>query len=242
MSISLPNAILLAFLCSSIAACGGNSTPAATDPDGPTSYPYGSTPPNEAAALPIPAGQVDQAVSQLDTLAANLMTSSGTPGMAVAVVHGGETIYAKGFGVRAVGSPQTVDADTVFQLASMSKSVGATVVAQQIGAKRVQWDTPVQTWLPGFALAAPYVSQHVTIGDLYAHRSGLPDHAGDLLEDMGYDRTQVLQRLRYLPLKPFRNNYDYTNFGLMAAAQAVATAAGTDWATLSEQSIYQPLG
>ena len=52
----------------------------------------------------------------------------------------------------------------------------------------------------------------------------------------------MLQRLRYLPLKPFRNNYDYTNFGLTAAAQAVATAAGTDWATLSEQSIYQPLG
>ena len=36
----------------------------------------------------------------------------------------------------------------------------------------------------------------VTVGDMYAHRSGLPDHAGDDLEDLGYDRRDVLERLR----------------------------------------------
>ncbi len=212
MSLSLRKAVLCTFLGVSFAAYGGNATQGA-------SYPDGSTPPNEAVALPIPAGQIDRAVGQLDALAAKLMASSGIPGMAVAVVHGGKTVYAKGFGVRAVGSPQTVDADTVFQLASMSKPIGATVVAQQVGAGRVQWNTPVQTWLPDFSLADPYVSRQLTIGDLYAHRSGLPDHAGDLLEDMGYDRAQVLQRLRYLPLKSFRNTYEYTNFGLTAAGR-----------------------
>ena len=62
----------------------------------------------------------------------------------------------------------------------------------------------------------------VSVGDMFSHRSGLPDHAGDMLEDLGYDRRYVLDRLRELPLDPFRISYAYTNFGLTAAAEAVA--------------------
>lgn len=198
--------------------------------------------PAQIAGVPLPEGSVADAVAQLDTLAGKVMDSSGIPGMAVAVVHGGETLYAKGFGVREAGTSEQVDADTVFQLASLSKPIGATVVARQVGADVVDWDTPVASALPGFALADPYVSTHVTIGDLYAHRSGLPDHAGDRLEDLGYDRQQILERLRLVPLAPFRDSYAYTNFGVTAAAESVAQASGTDWETLSEQLLYEPLG
>lgn len=155
------------------------------------------------AGVPIPDGQIDDAVGKLDGLANDLMASSGVPGMAVAVVHGGKTVYAKGFGVRELGKSATVDADTVFQLASVSKSVGATVVAHEVGIGTVDWDTPVISKLPGFALADPWVTDHLTISDLYTHRSGLPDHAGDGLEDLGYNRAQVLEKLRQLPLNPF---------------------------------------
>ncbi|WP_420749445.1 serine hydrolase [Rhodococcus sp. O3] len=198
--------------------------------------------PDQVAGVPIPDGQIDDAIAQLDGLAQKLLDRTGIPGMAVAVVHDGETVYAKGFGVRAAGSDEPVDADTVFQLASMSKSIGATVVAQQVGAGVVGWDDPVIEHLPAFALAEPYVTEHVTVGDLYAHRSGLPDHAGDDLEDLGYDRAQILERLRLLPLSPFRITYDYTNFGVTTAAQAVADAAGADWTDLSQRVLYEPLG
>src|SRR5690606_26721301 len=56
------------------------------------------------------------------------------------------------------------------------------------------------------------------------------------------DRQEILERLRLLPVEPFRVTYAYTNFGVTAAAEAVATAAGTDWATLSEEVLYRPLG
>ncbi|RJG07943.1 serine hydrolase [Noviherbaspirillum cavernae] len=240
-------AVLLALFGVLLTACGGggmapvaavssNASPSSTTDTS------DSESPGQGSGVPIPAGQIDRAVSQLDAMAADIMARTGIPGMAVAVVHGGQTVYAKGFGVRAAGNPALVDADTVFQLASMSKSIGATVVAQQVGAGRVKWDTPVQANLPSFSLADPYISEKMTIGDLYSHRSGLPSHAGDKLEDLGYDRTQVLNRLRYSPLTPFRVTYAYTNFGLTAAAESVAIAAGVDWATLSEQSIYHPLG
>ncbi len=124
----------------------------------------------------------------------------------------------------------------------MSKSVGATVVAHEVTDNVVTWDTPVASKLPWFALSDPYVTSHVTIADLYSHRSGLPDHAGDKLEDLGYDRRQTLERLNYLPLAPFRISYAYTNFGVTAAAEAVAAAAGKPWEDLSDEVLYRPLG
>ena len=91
----------------------------------------------------------------------------------------------------------------MFQLASVSKSIGATVVAHQVASGVVAWNTPIVKHLPWFALGDDWVTRHVTIADMYAHRSGLPDHAGDELEDIGYDMEQVLRRLRYAKLTRF---------------------------------------
>ncbi|OBG61850.1 serine hydrolase [Mycobacterium sp. E735] len=203
-------------------------------------------PPNEVSGIAIPAGRIDDAVAKVDRLVGDLMKSTGVPGMAVAVVHGGKVLYAKGFGIKDAskgqGRDNRVDADTVFQLASVSKSVGSTVVAHEVSENVVAWDTPVVSKLPWFTLSDPYVTSHVTVADLYSHRSGLPDHAGDKLEDLGYDRRQTLERLKFLPLAPFRASYAYTNYGVTAAAEAVATAAGKSWEDLSDQELYRPLG
>jgi CubicO group peptidase (beta-lactamase class C family) len=197
-------------------------------------------------AMPLPDNAVDNAVAKLDGIAEELMKDSGIPGMAVAVVHGGKTVYAKGFGVKDVrngNSPaNNVNPDTVFQLASMSKPLGSTVVAHQVGAGAITWDTPIVDKLPWFALKDPAVTKMVTVGDMYSHRSGLPDHSGDMLEDLGYDRRYILEHLRALPLDPFRISYAYTNFGLTAGAEAVAVGAGKTWEQLSQDVLYGPLG
>ncbi|MEV4417167.1 serine hydrolase [Catellatospora sp. NPDC049609] len=186
--------------------------------------------------------KVDRALGQLDGFVREAMTKTGVPGVAVGVVYRDRVVFAKGYGVRKVGEPGTVAADTVFQLASLSKPVASTVVAGVVGGGRVGWDDPVVEHDPAFALKDPWTSAHTTVADLFAHRSGLPDHAGDLLEDLGFDRAYILSHLRQEPLAPFRASYFYTNFGLTAAALAVAKAAGTSWEQLSRRTLYQPLG
>ncbi|GAA1507262.1 CubicO group peptidase (beta-lactamase class C family) [Agromyces terreus] len=192
-------------------------------------------------AVQVPDGSIDAAVEELPGDIAKIMDTSGIPGVAVAVVHGDEVLFAEGFGVRELGEPAKVDADTVFQIASMSKPIAATVVASQLG-DELGWDTPAAPLLPGFSLQDPWVTEHVTVGDLFAHRSGLPPAAGDDLEDVGYDRDYILGHLDLQPLNPFRTAYGYANFGLTAGAEAVANAVGTDWETLSDEALYDPLG
>ncbi|MDX2543765.1 serine hydrolase [Streptomyces sp. WI04-05B] len=186
--------------------------------------------------------QVDAAVERLDGVVRDVMRRTGVPGVAVGVVHDDKVLYLKGFGERKAGSEGRVGPDTVFQLASVSKPVASTVVAAAVGEKTVGWDDPVVKYSPGFALKDPWVTGHVTLADLFSHRSGLPDHSGDILEDLGYDRSYILEHLRYEPLDPFRASYAYTNFGPTEAAEAVARAAGTSWEKLSADKLYRPLG
>jgi CubicO group peptidase (beta-lactamase class C family) len=195
-----------------------------------------------SAGQPLPQ-QLSSALAQLDGVAERAMAQSGVPGMAVAVVYQDRVVHLKGYGIRKAGSPDSVDSDTVFQLASVSKPIASTVMAGLVGDGIIQWDDPVVQHDPAFALSDPAVTRAVTLRDFFCHRSGLREHAGDLAEDMGYNREEVLYRLRFLPLdKRFRNSYAYTNFGLTEAAVAAARSAGMSWEELAITRLFQPAG
>jgi CubicO group peptidase (beta-lactamase class C family) len=189
----------------------------------------------------VPPRRITAAVAKLDAIIEDARAQTGVPGVAAAVVHRGRLVYAKGFGVRDVNTGVSVNPQTVFRLASVSKSISATVVAGIVGRTKVEWSDPVVRHLPGFRLSDPWVSSHVTLADMFSHRSGLPDHAGDLLEDLGYDRAYVLRKLALEPLESFRTRWLYTNFGLTAAAVAAARATGKGWADISDQLLFGPL-
>lgn len=194
-------------------------------------------------AADVPRQAVVDAVPRLDALVEQTLTKTGVPGLAVAVVYKDEVLHLKGFGVRKVGEAGRVDADTVFQLASVSKPLTTTVLAALVGDGVVRWDDGVIDHDPAFRLSDPWVTRHLTLRDLLCHRSGLPDHAGDLLEDLGFVRQAVLHRLRHVkPLGAFRQQYAYTNFGFTAAAVAAARAAGKPWEEVAAEKLFRPLG
>jgi CubicO group peptidase (beta-lactamase class C family) len=187
--------------------------------------------------------QVTHAIQELEKLAQKQINENALPGLAIAVVFQDRVVYAKGFGVRDVNTKERIDADTVFQLASLSKSIGSTVVADLVGEGKITWDSKLSVLDPMFEMFDPWVTREITIRDMYAHRSGLPAHAGDLLEDLGFPRAEILYRLRYQPpASSFRSRYAYTNFGITEGGIAAAKAYGLDWEKASEEKLYRPLG
>jgi CubicO group peptidase (beta-lactamase class C family) len=204
-----------------------------------------ATPASQAAVAgsEITEERLADALAALPELARTMLGSSGVPGLAAGVVHQDEVVFLEGYGVREAGLDGAVDADTVFQIASLSKPIASTVVASLVGQGHLTWDAKLADLYPEFALSDPLVTATATVADLFSHRSGLPDHAGDTLEDLGGDRETVLHALRYLELPgAFRASYAYTNFGLTAGAVAAAMAAGGEWEDLSVTQLYQPLG
>ncbi len=226
-----------------LAACTGPSAPAATV--APTTGPASPDPSTAGPGTPaIDAAGVDRGIAALPGIIDRYLRQTGVPGLAMVVVYDGQVRYLEGFGVRQQGKPDKVDGDTVFQLASVSKPISSTVVAAALTKElgTLGWDDPVQKALPGFTLSDAWVGSHVTVADLFSHRSGLPDHSGNLLEDLGFNRAEILAKHRYYPLRRFRDNYEYTNYGLTAGAEAFAASCGLKWEELADQVLFGPLG
>ena len=202
-----------------------------------------------ASAMPAPAAdtltaeKVKAALPRIEAYASELTERAVVPGMAIAIVYKDEVVYLKGFGVRAMGSAEPVDADTVFQLASFSKPMAAATVAAIVGGGTITWDSRIADIDPGFQLHDPYPTAQVTLRDLFSHRSGLPGLAGNELESLGFDRDTILHRLRYVPpASSFRTKYSYSNFGLTAGGVAAARSVGMSWELAAETFLYKPLG
>lgn len=183
------------------------------------------------------------ALSKLDTYIGDTMQKTRLPGLAVGVVYQGRVVFLKGYGVRKLGDPARVDPDTVFEIASVSKPLASTVVASLVGSGIVRWDDRIQDLDPGFALSDKAASEQVTIRDLFSHRSGLPTGAGDVLEELGYSRPEILHQLRLVPLAgKFRETYHYSNFGLTEGAIAATLRTGKTWEEVAQEQLYGKIG
>lgn len=165
------------------------------------------------------------------------------PGASVAVVKDGKVVFLKGFGVRDIKSQKPVDENTLFMLASVTKTFTAGLAATYVDDGKLEWDEPVVTYMPQLQLHDPYASRHATIRDFLSHRSGLPAFTGDLLEKQGYSRPEILHRLRYLePACTFRERAGYSNPGFLIAGMTTAAIGESSWDELMTTRLLKPLG
>jgi CubicO group peptidase (beta-lactamase class C family) len=100
--------------------------------------------------------QVNQAAQETQRLCEDQIEKGAVPGLAIVVVFQDQVVYAAGFGVRDVNTREPVNADTVFQLASLSKAVGSTVVAELVGEGKISWDSRISDLDPDFAMYDPW--------------------------------------------------------------------------------------
>lgn len=153
-------------------------------------------------------------MDDLDAFIRKARSEYNVPGVAVAVLHEDKVVLLKGYGVRRIGDSAPVDENTIFQLASNTKSFTAAALGTQVDAGKISWDDTVVRPLPGFALKDPYPSYYTTIRDLLAHRTGVPSFRGDLLGNLGYSRDEILSRVRFIePIHSFREQAAYSNIG-----------------------------
>ncbi len=166
------------------------------------------------------------------------------PGLSVAVIKDGQVVLSQGFGIRELGKPEPVDADTLFAIASNSKAFTAAAIAMLEEDGKLKWDDPVQAHLPWLQLYDPWVSAEIRVDDLLCHRSGLGTFSGDLLWwGTPYSPEDVLRRAKHLPAKGrFRAHFGYSNLMFLAAGEVIHKASGQTWSEFVKARIMIPVG
>ncbi|MBT2745940.1 MULTISPECIES: serine hydrolase domain-containing protein [unclassified Lysobacter] len=182
----------------------------------------------------------------LDRIVDEVQARYRLPGFAVGVVENGEVVYRRSEGELIAGSGRKIGADSLFKIASNSKSMTTAALARLVDAGKLRWDDPVTKYLPDFRMHEDWVTREMQVRDLLIHNSGLRAGAGDLMlwpEPNTFTRADILHGLRYLkPVHSFRSRYDYDNLLYIVAGEVAAKAGGAPYEDVLKREVFAPLG
>jgi len=168
------------------------------------------------------------------------------PGLAIGIVLDGKLVYVKGFGQSLLGpnGPRTTS-DTVYHMASITKTFVATAIMQLVEKGPISLDDPIIKWLPYFRLNDERYSR-LTIKQFVTHTSGMPD-----VDDYEWDKPQyddgALERyVRSLNKKKLifepGSRWAYSNMAFEVLADVIAKASGQSFEDYVSQHILIPAG
>ncbi len=137
----------------------------------------------------------------------------GIPGVAVGLIDQGKVVFVGGFGVRELGKPQQVDADTLFLVASNTKALTTLMLAKLVDQKKIGWDTPIKSLYPSFRLGDDATTAKVQVKHLICACTGLPRQDLEwLLEFKNTTPAAEIERLGTMqPTSDFGAMFQYSN-------------------------------
>ena len=170
-----------------------------------------------------------------------LMGSGVVPGVAVGVVDA-DGPRAWGFGITNVEHPLPIDEDTVFEIASITKTMTATVAARLAADGRLDLDAPVRRYLPGFRVADAQVSERVTVRDLFTHTAGW---FGEYLPPTGHGDDAIalgVAAMAGLEQVSPEGTFSYNTVSLTVAGRIIEVIAGLPYEQVMREQLFEPLG
>ncbi len=178
----------------------------------------------------------------LDALVHQTLERWHVPGLALAVVSGDEVLHLEGYGQRDLARGLPVTPETLFPIASMTKSFGVMSLGLLVDEGKLEWDKPVRDYLPGWQMFDQVSTETLTVRDMLSHRSGLPSHDW-IWWGSDFGRRDLLARLRHLkPNVPIRSRFQYNNVMYMLASLIVEEVAGMGWERFVQVRIFDELG
>jgi D-alanyl-D-alanine-carboxypeptidase/D-alanyl-D-alanine-endopeptidase len=182
---------------------------------------------------------------RIDKAAQERVTAKMYPALVIGIVDGDKsavTAYGK------LPDGKTPDADTVFEIGSVTKTFTATLLADAIQSGRLKLDAPIAELLPDFEIPARSGKQ-ITLLDIATQHSGLPRMQADYKPAdpvnpyAGYDAAQMKSFLAgYELTRDPGASYEYSNLAVGLLGYALAESEKTTYAQLVREKIFVPLG
>ena len=171
-----------------------------------------------------------------------LAQEASTPGAAVAVVHDSTIVFLKPYGVKKAGDSDSVDVNTVFRIASVSKCFASFLTGILVEDTVFSWDDRVIDYVPNFTLKSPEETQRLRIRNVLSHTTGLPYHAYTNMVEEGISLDTMLSWLKKINLvSKVGESYSYQNVAYSVIAPVMQKATGKTYESLMQEKVFGPL-
>jgi CubicO group peptidase (beta-lactamase class C family) len=212
---------------------------------------------------PPPAGDLSAFTRELDVRIPRAMRESHVPGVSIALIQRGQVVWIKGYGLADVQTREPVTAQTVFQAASISKTVTAWGVMKLVEEGTLDLDAPAETYLRRWHLPpSSFDSNEVTVRRLLSHNSGIAgaDYLGyppgqplpSLEESLTNGPPALIGRMKDFPgtrdsgrvrlVAPPGQVFRYSDANFVLLQLIIEEVTGEPFAAYMQREVLSPLG
>jgi CubicO group peptidase (beta-lactamase class C family) len=186
--------------------------------------------------------QITDRLKGFDQYMEKILKDWNAPGIGVGIIYKDKLVFTKGYGYRDYDKKLPITANTLFQIASNTKLFTATAVGFLVDEGKLEWDKPVQNYVPTIKFYNDELNNTVTIRDMLSHRTGISRH--DLIwYKSDFTRKDLFEKLKYLePSQPLRQGFIYNNLMYCASGYIIELLTQKTWEDFLKEKIFQPLG
>ena len=165
------------------------------------------------------------------------------PGVALAIVSREGIMHMQTWGVRSIDTREAVHSDSVFRIASMSKTFAGTSAALLVDQSYQSWDTKLTDLFPSMNLGSQRSSSGITLKHVVSHSTGLMPHSYSNLLDDGVAYDRIKPRFSKIPtVCPPGECYAYQNVVFSLVGDVVEHSTGESYEKFIYEQIFKPLG
>ncbi len=203
----------------------------------------------QVAAPPAPTGLktgLEAAFPEIQRIADGFVQRAHVPGAAVGVIVQGELVFTTGIGVRDRATDAKVTPESIFRIASMTKSFTAAAILKLRDEGRLSLDDPAERYVPELENLKYLTSDspRITVRHLLSHSEGFPED--NPWGDRQLARTDAVMSEWMRAGIPFSTSpgtaYEYSNYGFAILGQIVARVSGQPYEKYLQTNILEPLG
>ncbi len=187
--------------------------------------------------------EIKEVLTKFDSIYNANITESGAVGGALVITYKGQIAMLKCFGERKVGENNPVNKNTIFRLASVSKTITGVLAGILTSENKINLDDKVVDYLPGFKLRLPESTNSITIRNLLSHTSGLVAHAYDIMVEDHVPLNQIIPRLNEVEIiSPPGLTYAYQNVMFSLFDPIVAAKTHLSFQQNLNEKVFKPFG
>jgi beta-lactamase class C len=165
-----------------------------------------------------------------------------TPGLAITVVVNGKPVLTKGYGTPEMGSMAEINMDTVFRLASLSKTFASAAVGSLVQNNKLGWNSRITNYLEYIRFKDPQYAQELTIEHLLSHRTGLVPHAYTNMIEDNVDYKTILHKITEVPFVCAPGTcYGYQNVVFSLIGDVIKVVSNETYEDFVSRNLFAPL-
>lgn len=190
----------------------------------------------------VSAGELNENAQIFEAFFKAQLEKYNIPGGAYAIIEGDKIIAMKGVGITSLKNPKPIDENTVFRLASVSKTFSSLLAAKLVEENKISWNDQISDFVPNFSLKRKDYTESLQVHHILGQSAGIMPNAYDNYLEENFPLRKIIPKFKRVGSFCAPGNcYSYQNILYSLIQPVMEQSTSTPYEKLMTDMIFKPL-